>query len=110
MYWLGACESAEGHTEEALRCVGPHCRRRAGGRGDRRSFAGSLAAESGHYRLPNRAWSVRATRGRDRTRARSLLSRLHSMIGRADLYRREQLRRDAERELTPQTRCDCSGG
>ncbi len=100
LYWLAACERAEGHTEQALEIWGripddaPEAMIAALSRG-------RLAAETGHYAIAEpsleRASHASGDIGRE---ARSLLGRLHRMIGRHDLYR-EQLRRDAQRERDP---------
>ena len=73
LYWLGACEAAKGHTEEALAIWGrvpddaPEAMIAALSRG-------RLAAESGHYAIAEPRLERQATpRARSDEKRRSLL-------------------------------------
>jgi len=99
-YWLGACETIEGHTEAALEAWG-----RVPDQAKEAQFAalsrGRLAMETGRYRLAETCLerASRPARGTDEE-ARLLLSRVYWITGQRD-ESQSLLRRDVERIRDP---------
>jgi tetratricopeptide (TPR) repeat protein len=95
-YWLGACEMAAGQNDAALATWG-----RVPDAANEAQLAalsrGRLALETGHYRIAETSLERAIRSGNDMSQeARRLLSTLHWMTGRRDLYR-AFLHREVER-------------